>query len=252
MGKSSSPCPGVVSAAVAPRRKGRQPLFPAVLSPLPDQSANGVGGLHRCSSMAASSSTQPKRRTTLFFAGEIVGCTNLNASGAQCKYWLVTGSTPWKRVAGRAEGTSHADAPAEGENMMVFQHPISVCYEANGLATDHDWPRLEVEVRWLDDSGRSDLAGYGVCPMPKRPGVHELECRVWRPKGKFNLSQFFLGGAPALKDNALRYGLTDENETGALRLMRGVGRSRLKSVPSGIVHIRMNVTTRTVALTGDE
>ena len=139
MGKSSSPCPGVVSAAVAPRRKGRQPLFPAVLSPLPDQSANGVGGLHRCSSMAASSSTQPKRRTTLFFAGEIVGCTNLTRVRSAVQI-LARQQHSVEAVAGRAEGTSHADAPAEGENMMVFQHPISVCYEANGLATDHDWP----------------------------------------------------------------------------------------------------------------
>jgi len=58
---------------------------------------------------------------------------------------------------------------------------------------------------------------------------------------------FFLGGAPALKDDALRYGLTDENENGAPRLMRAVGRTRLTSVPSGVVYVKMNVTLRTVA-----
>ena len=62
---------------------------------------------------------------------------------------------------------------------------------------------------------------------------------------------FFLGGAPALKDDALRYGLTDENESGAPRLMRAVGRTRLTSVPSGVVYVKLNVTLRTVADTED-
>ena len=166
-------------------------------------------------------------------------------------YWLIPGNGPWKRIAGHTEGTSHCDAPAEGERMIVFQQPFSACYEAPGRAHEHEWPRLEIEVRCHDSHGRADLAGYGVCSVPSRPGVHEVECRIWRPKSSFNAMSFFLGGAPALKDDALRYGLTDENENGAPRLMRAVGRTRLTSVPSGLVYVKMNVTLRTVAEADD-
>lgn len=186
-----------------------------------------------------------RQKTTLFLAGEVVGCSGLAAGSANCQWKLVTDGKAWKRKKGLDEGTSHNDEPAEG-GMCIFQHPIDACYEAVGDISEHEWPRFEVEVRWRDVHGRSDLAGYGIVHMPSRPGVHELSAQLWRPQGSFSdrFTAFFLGGNPRLKDNALRYGLTDENEGGAPRLMRAVGRQRMTSQPSGVVHLTMNVTIR--------
>ena len=133
--------------------------------------------------------------------------------------------------------------------MFVFQHPVDVSYEASGEdPTAIGMPRIEVEVRHLDGYGRSDLGGYAVIHVPATPGMHEISCRVWRPRGSFldRFAAFFIGGAPQLKDPSLRYGLEDDGGSGELgsRLMRSVGRQRLGTAPGGEVHLRLNVCRR--------
>ena len=189
--------------------------------------------------------------TTIHLAGQVVGCTELSAAAAHCKFWVVADQRLWRRIEGADEGTSHSDEPGDG-GMIVFQHPVDVAYEAledRSLPepSQREWPRVEVEVRFRDAAGRSDLAGYGVVRVPPRPGVHELSCRIWRPKGTIGdrIAAFFIGGNPHLKSDALRYGLTDENDHGAQRLMRAVGRQRITSVPSGVVHMSIGVIMRT-------
>merc|ERR1711988_804114 len=97
--------------------------------------------------------------------------------------------------------------------MFVFQHPVNVCYEAStdNLSTVA-MPRIEVEVRLTDSYGRSDLGGYAVTHLPALPGVHEVSCPVWRPCGSLvdRIAMFFTGGAPHLKDPAMRYGIEEQ------------------------------------------
>ena len=71
---------------------------------------------------------------------------------------------------------------------------------------------------------------------PAAPGVHDLACRVWRPRGSLldRFAAFFVGGAPELKDGRLRYGFEDVSSGAAgepetRRLMRSAGSQRLRT-----------------------
>ena len=135
--------------------------------------------------------------------------------------------------------------------MFVFQQPVSVCLETNGSdPTEKDWPRIELEVRWIDGHGRGDLGGYGCVHIPMSPGTHELSCHVWRPRGTAldRFAAFFVGGNPQLQNTELRFGVKEEAEGvsgGSItRLVRGYGRQRLSSEPSGVVHLRIGVCTK--------
>jgi hypothetical protein len=183
----------------------------------------------------------------LFVVGEVVGLTGLSGvPGASVKWWCV--SPQWLHVAGAASGVSQCDSPAEGSSMYVVQHPIDVCLETSGEdPAAVAMPRIEIEVRLLDEYGRSDLGGYAVVHVPAAPGMHEISCRAWRPSGSKadRFAAFFVGGAPQLKDAQLRYGIEEDDGDGEgehhSQLMRSVGRQRLSSIPGGEVHLRLNV-----------
>ena len=190
----------------------------------------------------------------LYVVGEIVGLTKVAqssvVSGASCNWWLVA-PPEWKRVSGVSSGKSQCDSPAEGgfddDGMFVFQHPMDVCFETKGEDVSlAGMPHVELEVRWHDSHGRSDQGGYGVIHVPAAPGVHELKCRVWRPKGSFldRFAAFFVGGFPQLRDGGLRYGFEDAAGSGMLgsRLMRGLNtRQQMGSLPGGEIHLRLSV-----------
>ena len=90
--------------------------------------------------------------------------------------------------------------------------------------------------------------------VPSAPGVHDLSCRVWRPRGSLldRFATFFVGGAPALKDPGLRFGFQEQLPPAALgeprvgtRLMRAKGsQTRFSSAPCGEVHLRLSVCRR--------
>ena len=144
--------------------------------------------------------------TQLFVVGEVVGLTGVDASsvvaGAHCKFWVVAPSK-WRRVAGDDFGSSQCDSPGEDGGMFVFQHPVDVSYEtgSDDLSTI-GMPRIELEVRWLDAVGRSDLGGYAVAHVPATLGVHEMSVRVWRPRGSL-LDRFATSGALQKHSKAL-------------------------------------------------
>lgn len=185
----------------------------------------------------------------VFIAGQVVGAEGVRGASAHCKWRLVAGSA-WQHVAGLQEGMSQSDTPAEA-GVFVFQQPMEVCFEATGSdPSAHEWPRIELELRWRDAYDRSDLAGYAVVHVPSAPGDHSISCRVWRPRGSFidRLSAFFVGGYPHLKDPALVYGLgqaVSDEETGGTSatglLMRQASGGRLTSEPAGVVHLRLGV-----------
>jgi B9 domain-containing protein 2 len=184
----------------------------------------------------------------LFLAGNVAGCTltGLPASIAHCKWRLASGEH-WQCLAGAEGGTSHSDSPAEGGSLFVFNHPLEVCYEAKGEGLDERaWPHIEVEIRFSDEHGRSDLGGYAVVHVPNAPGMHEISCRVWRPKGGLvqRIAAFFVGGSPQLKENSLVYGIAADSESGnaaTSRLAREAGRPRVTTVSAGVVHLTLGV-----------
>lgn len=180
----------------------------------------------------------------LFVVGEIIGLTGINSAGAHCN-WTLVAPTKYVHVAGETSGASQSDMPGPGETMYVFQHPVDASYEteADDLTTVGA-PHIEIEVRTRDSDGRSDMGGYAVVHLPMMPGVHEISCCVWKPRGSMGdrFAASFVGGAPQLKDTALRYGVEEEG-TGEIgtRLSRSKGSQRMATAPGGEVHLRLSV-----------
>ncbi|KAL1515672.1 hypothetical protein AB1Y20_002289 [Prymnesium parvum] len=171
--------------------------------------------------------------------GQVVGASELHTSNAHCTWQLTSGGS-WMPLRGRFHGSSQCDAPADS-GAVVFQHPIDAVFQGEEL---RGWPRLEVELRFLDSHGRSDLVGYGVVHVPTIPGHHVLRCPVWRPRGSFfdRLSAFFLGGYPQLKDTKLQYGVhVDDDQS---RLGRTVRDQRFSSSWTGTVHFHVGICVR--------
>ena len=201
----------------------------------------------------------------LFVVGEVVGLKDASSSssiaGASCK-WQLVAPNAWRHVSGATSGSSQCDSPGEEGGMFTFAHPLDVCYEAAGEDPGSlGVPRVELEVRFSDSYGRSDLGGYAVVHLPAAPGLHELAGRVWRPRGSLldRISAFFVGGAPQLKDDRLVYGLEEDLEgedpgtvANGTRLARSVGRQRLATAPCGEVFLRVSVCRKKGGSGGEE
>ena len=182
----------------------------------------------------------------LFVVGEVVGLKDASSSssiaGASCK-WQLVAPNAWRHVSGATSGSSQCDSPGEEGGMFTFAHPLDVCYEAAGEDPGSlGVPRVELEVRFSDSYGRSDLGGYAVVHLPAAPGLHELAGRV---------SQ--------LKDDRLVYGLEEDLEgedpgtvANGTRLARSVGRQRLATAPCGEVFLRVSVCRKKGGSGGEE
>jgi B9 domain-containing protein 2 len=140
--------------------------------------------------------------------------------------------------------------------MTLWAHPIDVHFKHSSM---QGWPRILVQVWSVDSYGRSDLIanGFGHIPAAVRDssldpppphfiahciqiyafvqaGSFEIECPTWRPSGSESdeWRAFFLGGVPQL--------LTDE----VLFNQAWDDRSKLVTVPSGKVHVQVDVLLR--------
>lgn len=51
-------------------------------------------------------------------------------------------------------------------------------YAVSGL---DGWPKLLLEVGFVDSFGRNDVAGYGFCFVPSAPGHHNIDVQIFRP-----------------------------------------------------------------------
>lgn len=93
-----------------------------------------------------------------------------------------------------------------------------------------------MEVWGLDDYGRADLAGYGVAHIPPAAGAFELDIPTWRPVGgkKEEVMAEMVGGHPQLVTSALVSSKASE-------------RYRFTSIPSGTVHVEMEVVLKNYA-----
>uniref|UniRef100_A0A7S3AYN2 B9 domain-containing protein 2 n=1 Tax=Haptolina ericina TaxID=156174 RepID=A0A7S3AYN2_9EUKA len=188
---------------------------------------------------AAAVASRERQEVTII--GQLVGATNLASQNAHCT-WNLRAGPSWIHLSGATHGVSQCDAPLEG-GACVFQHPIDCVFEGGEL---RGWPRLELELRFLDAHGRSDIAGYAVAHVPTTPGVHRLRCPVWAPRGSLmdRITAFFIGGYPQLKDPTLIFGRFEDEDSKTLR--RAEGDSRLSSAGNGLVHIDVGVYRRTI------
>ena len=213
-------------APMAPQALAR-PVFLPLLWPI-ERVLRGM------SKAAAFNAVEPKP-TEVSVIGQLQGATGLAASSAHCT-WRITHGKTWTLERGEGSGSSHT-ATTNENGAIVWSHPI----DAVLVGTDTGWPRLELEVRSRDEFDRSDLAGYAVVHVPATPGVHELHCPIWKPKGTLGdrIAAAFIGGGASLKDSAVVFGTLAENG-------KGLERGGFATVGAGQIHLQLTVCSRRV------
>ncbi|XP_013400038.1 B9 domain-containing protein 2 [Lingula anatina] len=159
--------------------------------------------------------------------GQVIGATGFPDQSLFCKWGIHTGSA-WRVLAGLKEGQTQVDNPQDDE-ITHWCHPIDIHFATKGL---QGWPKIHFQVWHQDSYGRNELYGYGFCHIPMSPGIHDIECPTWMPKGTFReqISQFFLGGGPQLRDPDFVY--------------NGNNRFTLSTVAMGKVHLHLGIILR--------
>jgi len=159
--------------------------------------------------------------------GQIVGASGFPEHSLFCKWGLNVGSA-WRVIAGLREGQTQVDSP-QAHEFAYWSHPIDIHLATRGL---QGWPKLHFQVWHQDSYGRIEMYGYGFCHVPTSPGVHEVECQTWRPRGSFTeqISQTFVGGGIQLRNPDLAYGTNN--------------RFRLNSEAMGTVHLQLGLIMR--------
>ena len=78
--------------------------------------------------------------------------------------------TNWWVLAGEESGETFMSRTGE-RDMAHWNHPLDLHLAALSM---EGWPRLELVVRGRDCFGKNQLAGYGTCLVPIKPGSHEV------------------------------------------------------------------------------
>ncbi|NXN95661.1 B9D2 protein, partial [Rhinopomastus cyanomelas] len=151
--------------------------------------------------------------------------------------WGTPAGGAWTLLSGLDGGQTQVDDP-QADDVAYWCHPLDIHLATKGL---QGWPRLQLQV-WAQDSlGRCQLLGYGFCQVPATPGLHEVPCVTWLPRGgswRQRLGQRFVGGGPQL--------CAPEAAAGASE------RFRLRTESSGIVHLQLGVLLRNFGCYGVE
>lgn len=162
------------------------------------------------------------------FMGEVIGGTGFSA-GVSCK-WTIEFGKYWELLSGEYSGQSQFSY-SDPNDLTSFNHPLDVHFAASSI---QGWPRMKFQVWELDEYGRTNLTGYGFCHLPTNIGSYEITVPCWRPTGSMpeEIQSFFLGANPQLTNEDVLFSKAWEN------------RCRLVTIPSGKVHIQMNVIHR--------
>lgn len=108
-----------------------------------------------------------------------------------------------------------------------------------------EWPQLLVQVMSRDSWHRTRTEGYGVAPMPTRPGTHTLDVSCWRPVGGpvDELRRYFIGGSPELNDPffVAKPPVDESRPVGHLNLFG------FRTLTTGVVRVRLNLVFQSQA-----
>ncbi|CAJ0580468.1 unnamed protein product, partial [Mesorhabditis spiculigera] len=127
----------------------------------------------------------------VFVSGQIYSASGF-ADPKLCVAWRLQLGGGWRVVEGPSEGQTQVDI-AKAFSKNYFSYPMDIHLATRTL---QDWPRLNFEVWHHDQYGRQEIYGYGSVFLPNLPGMHEVSCNFWRPKGSLRdeLKQKFIGG----------------------------------------------------------
>ncbi|CAF3883454.1 unnamed protein product [Rotaria sp. Silwood2] len=180
--------------------------------------------------------------------GQILGASGFPESSLFCK-WKVQMGSAWRVLQGDHEGQTQVDDPSD-EPMANWCHPIDLHCATKGLQesfnrNDHlcitlifdyiyivGWPKFHLQVWHQDMYGRNELYSYGFCHVPISPGLHEIDCVTWRPKGTLleELKTEFIGGSSQLKNPDL--------------VSSSAELYKLRTVSMGKIHLRLHIIVR--------
>ncbi|KAJ4462333.1 hypothetical protein PAPYR_13538 [Paratrimastix pyriformis] len=163
----------------------------------------------------------------VFLIGEIVGASGFPHTELCCKYSFEI-ERDWELREGIPKGQTQVDVPRDG-GMTIWSQPIDLHYSCHNPM---DWPKIVFQVFHLDSYGRYDLEGYGFCSVPSTPGMHSIDVVTWRPAGNLReqMSEFFVGGVPQLKNDKVIHLCTDRN--------------RLRTQSAGVIHLSLGVVLK--------
>ena len=168
----------------------------------------------------------------LHIIGEIISGDGFG-SGISCRWILETGKY-WSHVSGEQFGQTQTVYRNEWQpftDALTWNHPVDVHYTTNSI---QGWPRLLVQVSGLDQFSRLRVLGYGFTHVPCQAGNWPLTVECWRPTGSLQdeMSTLFLGTTVELIDYDAIFAKAWEQ------------RCRLITVPSGRVHVNLNIVHR--------
>jgi B9 domain-containing protein 1 len=141
----------------------------------------------------------------------------------------------FSQVACRGSSSTSASG-GSGSSSVVWNFPIDVTFKTTNA---HGWPRLVVSVYSMDMLGRFVIRGYGSLLIPTVPGQYTRYIRTFAPASSSYLQAFLgwlTGNLPEFYDS--RFVASSE------------GREVVRVQSTGIVRIRINVTTRGLASHG--
>ena len=141
----------------------------------------------------------------------------------------------WRLLSGVDKGETFYDCSEHYSGTSVFEHPLDLHYVSGSIT---GWPKLYAEVWGVDVHGRHSVNGYGCLTMPVHPGNYSLECNMWRPQGSYSdqVYTFFLGTSPEILYKNM--------------VLSGNDRFGLQCISTGILHLRIGLTTKDFNLHG--
>lgn len=161
------------------------------------------------------------------FVGEIQSAF-ADCSGTLSLSWgILPGNRAWTLRSGEGSGETQVGCVQDNSDSVTLNHPIDAYYETS---SSEGWPFLVVEVWDKSDAGARNFVGCGSAWLPMKPGSQILDVSIWKPsaEGMDVLAEALLPTVPDLK---------------LLReiIVNPYMRSKLKTVSSGDVRVKMNV-----------
>ena len=167
--------------------------------------------------------------------------------GGFCVRWSFEFGDGWSLLEGEYVGQSQTclwqmdGGSLGGKCDVVWNAPLDIHLSGRSL---EGWPRLVLEVWKVDGCDVGRLVGFGLCQVPCGVGAHSMEVPLWRPAGDLWTERegFFLKGVEdrleSMGEGSWLVGSSLEE------------RSRLQTVDSGKVTVRLHVLTRFMEMQG--
>ncbi|XP_050297863.1 B9 domain-containing protein 1 [Anthonomus grandis grandis] len=159
------------------------------------------------------------------FTGQIEFAELMSTAGSSyhCKYEFYSGPD-WKIIGGLEHGISQIANAVNNNDKVVFNFPVDVQFKSTN---PFGWPQLVISIY-----KEMTLEGYGRTHLPLKPGRHNLQVNLAKPKASSLLGYLgsFFGYQPELLQPKV--------------LASTAGNNLIRMESSGQLHMIFNVVTQ--------